>query len=58
MNGQLVDTIVHVAPAVADGTEIWDLLSKDRLSISFGVYFYHIDAGPLGQRVGKFAVIK
>jgi hypothetical protein len=58
MKGQLVDKIEHNAPNLADGTEIWDMLSKDELSIAYGVYIYHIDAGKLGQKIGKFAVIK
>jgi hypothetical protein len=53
-----VDTIKHEAPTVADGTEIWDMLSRDQLDISYGVYIFHVDAGELGQKVGKFAVIK
>jgi hypothetical protein len=58
LSGQLVDTIKHEAPTVADGTEIWDMLSRDQLDISYGVYIFHVDAGELGQKVGKFAVIK
>jgi hypothetical protein len=34
------------------------MLSKDQLDISYGVYVYHIDAGQLGTKIGKFAVIK
>jgi len=41
-----------------DGTEIWDMLSKDELDIAYGVYIFHVDAGDLGQKIGKFAVIK
>jgi hypothetical protein len=28
------------------------------MDIGFGVYIYHVDAGELGTKVGKFAVIK
>jgi hypothetical protein len=34
------------------------MLSKDQLEISYGVYVYYVDAGELGTKVGKFAVIK
>jgi hypothetical protein len=32
--------------------------SKDLLDIAYGVYIYHVDAGELGTKIGKFAVIK
>jgi hypothetical protein len=55
--GQLVVTLNHDT-GLNDGTEIWNLLSKDQLDISHGVYVYHVDAGSLGSKIGKFAVIK
>ena len=54
---QLVATLHHNS-SLSDGTEIWNMLSKDQLEISYGVYIYHVDAGKLGTKVGKFAVIK
>jgi hypothetical protein len=41
-----------------NGTEIWDMLTKDELDIAYGVYVYHVDAGKHGQKIGKFCVIK
>jgi len=42
-----------------NGTESWNLLSKDGLEISYGVYLYHVNAHELGvETTGKFAVIK
>ena len=41
-----------------NGTAVWDLLSKDNLEISYGVYLYHVDAPGIGQKTGTFAVIK
>ncbi len=58
VRGQLVREIEHNTPNIADGTEVWDMLTKDLLDISYGVYIYHVDAGELGQKTGKFAVIK
>jgi len=58
VSGQLVATLNHNAPSWTDGTEIWNMLSKDQLDISYGVYVYHVDAGELGTKIGKFAVIK
>ena len=41
-----------------NGTAIWDLLSKDNLEISYGVYLYHVEAPGIGQKTGTFAIIK
>ena len=57
INGELVDTIEHES-SLNHGTAYWDMLSKDNLSISYGVYIYHVDAPGIGEKVGKFAVIK
>ncbi len=58
VRGQLVRELEHDSPSVADGTLIWDMQTKDLLDISYGVYVYHVDAGELGSKIGKFAVIK
>jgi hypothetical protein len=57
INGELVDVIEHES-SLSDGTAYWDMLSKDNLSISYGVYVYHVEAPGIGETVGKFAVIK
>jgi hypothetical protein len=57
VRGYLVDTLVHDAP-IDDGSESWDMLSKDGLEIAYGVYIYHVEAPGIGEKVGKFAVIK
>jgi hypothetical protein len=41
-----------------NGTYIWDMLTKDNLEISYGVYLFHVDAKGVGSKLGKFAVIK
>ena len=58
IRGQLVRTLEHDTPSITDGTEIWDMQTKDQLDISYGVYVYHVDAGSIGQKTGKFAVVK
>ena len=58
VSGQLVATLNHDTPSLNDGTEIWNMLSKDQLDIAYGVYVYYVDAGELGTKIGKFAVIK
>lgn len=57
IRGQLVNTIQH-NEALNDGTEIWNMLSKDNLEISYGIYIYHVDAKDVGEKIGKFVLIK
>ena len=55
--GKLVQVLEHDAPADR-GSESWDLVSKDGLTVSFGVYIFHVDAPGIGEKVGKFTLIK
>jgi len=57
VSGELVRTMMHES-TIDDGTEEWNLLTRDNLAVSYGVYIYHIDAAELGEKVGKFAIIK
>lgn len=57
IQGQLVQTLEHNS-TIWDGTEIWDMLTKDKLDIAYGIYIYHVDAPGIGEKIGKFAVIK
>lgn len=57
IRGELVRTIEHDAP-INDGAESWNLISKDGMDIAPGIYFYHVEAPGIGEKVGKFAVIK
>ncbi|RMF09156.1 MAG: hypothetical protein D6762_04320 [Candidatus Neomarinimicrobiota bacterium] len=63
VSGELVRTIRHDSDQF-EGTAEWDLLTKDNLSASYGVYVYHVEAEDpatgkiLGEHIGKFAVIK
>ena len=56
--GQLIDTIERDVQTTIDGTAVWDMLTRDGLEIGFGVYIYHIEAPGIGEKIGKFAVIK
>jgi hypothetical protein len=40
------------------GYAVWDLKTKDNLDAAFGLYFYHVEAKGIGEKVGKFAIIK
>ncbi len=57
ISGQLVQTIEHDAP-IADGQESWNLVSRDGMDISYGMYVFHVETPDLGSTVGRFAVIK
>jgi len=55
--GELVKVISHSA-TFDNGQEFWDLTTKDNFPIAYGVYIYHVDAGELGEKIGRLAVIK
>jgi hypothetical protein len=57
ITGELVKTISHNS-SMDDGKEYWDLTTDDNFPIAFGVYVYHVDAGEIGEKIGRFAVIK
>jgi len=57
MGGKLVDTIEHNS-TIDDGQEPWNLVSKDGMDISYGIYIYHVDAPGIGETIGRFAIIK
>lgn len=57
VTGTLIDKIEHEAPN-ENGTAIWDVLSRESLSISYGIYIYHVDAPGIGEKTGTFGVIK
>ncbi|UCE05822.1 MAG: hypothetical protein JSW07_19885, partial [bacterium] len=64
LTGEHVQTIQHVSPqsnpdeTKFDGTEPWNLLSKDGLDIAAGIYIYHVDAPGYGQKIGRIAILK
>ena len=72
VRGYLVDTIeydgqYYHSPEYDPETEIsgtpigaapWNLVSKDGMDIAYGIYIFHIDAPGVGEKIGKFAVIK
>jgi len=57
ISGELVQKLEHDAP-ILNGAQSWDLRSKDGLDIAPGVYIFHVDAGELGEKTGRFAIIK
>jgi len=57
MRGQLIRTLHHDS-SIDDGVEKWDLVSRDGIDIAFGVYIFHIEAPGIGNKIGRFAIIK
>ena len=57
ISGELVQTLHHNS-TILDGAQSWDLRSKDGLDIAAGIYIFHVDAGELGEKIGRFAIIK
>ena len=57
MSGALVQTLEHNG-TIDDGQEPWNLVSRDGMDISFGMYVYHVDAPGIGTSIDKFAVMK
>jgi hypothetical protein len=66
VKGQLINTLEHDASEYGsqvqipqyNGTLAWNMLSEDNLDISYGIYIYHVDAPGIGEKIGKFVVIK
>lgn len=57
ITGQLVNTLHHDS-VIEDGQLSWDLVTKDGMNISYGIFIYHVDAPEIGEHIGRFAVIK
>lgn len=57
MNGDLVRELSHDAGR-ENAREYWNLLNNDGFSVAYGVYFAHIDAPGIGEKIIKFAIIK
>ena len=57
ISGFLVNEI-DINNSIDNGTYQWNMRTKDNLEIAYGIYYYHVDAGDVGETTGKFAVIK
>ncbi|GAB5518833.1 MAG: hypothetical protein RhofKO_10840 [Rhodothermales bacterium] len=57
VSGRQVKTIEHSASA-AESFASWNLQTDDGLDVAFGVYIYHVDAPGIGERIGRFSIIK
>ncbi|TFG94135.1 MAG: hypothetical protein E4H13_15300 [Calditrichales bacterium] len=57
ISGRLVDTLEHDGH-MADGQVSWNLISRDGMNVAYGIYVYHVDAPGIGEKIGRFALIK
>jgi len=57
IDGTLVRKIDHDSD-MRDGSEPWDLMTKDNMEVAYGVYVYHIESPGIGETVGKIFIIK
>ena len=57
MSGRLVKTLEHSSSEYAS-IQQWNLKSDDGLDVAYGVYIYHVDAPGIGEKIGRFALIK
>jgi hypothetical protein len=57
VSGRLVTRIEHEAPN-DQSIATWNLQSDDGLDVSYGVYLYHVEAPGIGEKIGRFAIIK
>ena len=46
------------AADLMNGTLDWDLQTNDNLTVSYGLYLYHVEAPGIGEKTGTFAIIK
>ena len=57
MSGRQIKEIEHFG-ANDKSIATWNLQSDDGLDVSYGVYIYHVDAPGIGEKIGRFAIIK
>jgi hypothetical protein len=56
LGGELVRTLYPAAESTG-GDACWNMISRNDQIIVSGVYLYHVDS-PVGEKIGKFAIIK
>ncbi len=57
ITGALIKTL-YKDSSPTDGSISWNLVTEDGMDIAYGIYVYHVDAKGIGEKIGKFAVIK
>ncbi len=57
LSGDHVITLEHDSNML-EGKLAWDLITKGGIAVAPGVYIYHLDAPGIGEKIGRFALIK
>ncbi len=57
VRGDLVRELRHET-TIDRGYVDWDLKTRENLEVSYGVYYYHLEAPGVGTKTGKIALIK
>ncbi|GBD90589.1 hypothetical protein BMS3Abin04_01306 [bacterium BMS3Abin04] len=57
ISGVHVKTLQHNS-TIDDGQEPWDLTSKDGMAVAFGIYVFQVHAPGIGDKIGRFAIVK
>jgi hypothetical protein len=59
IDGDLVRELKHDYPRGAAGSmhEQWDMISRNTMTITSGIYYYSVDS-ELGNQIGKLVIIK
>ena len=56
------DQILHHEPGSegyrGPAVEAWNLWSYNDQEVAFGIFIYHVKAEGIGEKLGKFAIIK
>ncbi len=55
--GALVKTLNKDSEPI-NGSLSWNLVSDDGMDVAYGLYIYHVEAPGVGEKIGKFALIK
>jgi hypothetical protein len=57
LTGALIKTL-YKDSSPTNGALSWNLVTDDGMDIAYGVYIYHVTAPNVGEKIGKFAIIK
>ncbi len=57
LSGKLVKTLEHNS-SISNGQEPWNLISQDGMDIAYGIYIFQVSAPGIGDKIGKFGIIK
>jgi len=58
VDGTYINKIEHDDQLGTVGTAEWDLLTKDEMDVAYGLYIYHVNAPGIGEKTGRFILIK